>query len=462
MTTSDSQIRTASSKKDSKIQPFLMVVAASCFYMGSMSLTNSVLGVYLLPVSDALNITRYEFSLYLVFQGLTAFVLLPFMGNIYSKTKHYRLFMTLASLALTLSIFFFSVCTQLWQFCLLGMLRAFGYCWLYNLAPASLINSWFSPCHRGKMLGIASAFTGIGTFVWAPVFTMLIQTLGWRLTYMINGVLALILTLPFCLFIVRRTPQECGQQPYGETASEKDRTKEGGAADASSRTRQEIPIDPKMAAKTLAFYLIMVCASIVALGQGINGSLPAIAIDTFVPVNIMDANGAAVFGGMLISIAAVGNIVGKITCGWIADKFGMRTSLAIFAVLVLLSFVIWSVLHDPVMFCVAAFFFGMHNALFGVAFPLLASLVYGASNFPKIWSRISAPAILIGISSTTIVSAAYSLSGDTYGLVINIGALLMVVVLIGSIIATFSIGKYQPAGAEYGEKNEKRGEAAES
>lgn len=420
-----------------------------------MSLTNSVIGVYLLPVSDALNITRYEFSFYLVCQGLAAFILLPIMGNLYSKTKHYRVFMTLASLALSLSIILFSVCTQLWQFCILGVLRAFGYCWLYNLAPASLINSWFSVRHRGKMLGIASAFTGIGTFVWAPIFTLLIQTYGWRMTYLVNGLLALILTLPFCLFIVKRTPQECGQEPYEGTIPGKDRTKTHDAARTRTDKLQEVPIDPKAAAKTLAFYLIMVCASIVALGQGINGSLPAIAIDKFVPAFVMDANEAAIFGGMLISIAAVGNIVGKITCGWIADKFGMRTSLTLFAILVLLSFVIWSVSLDPIMFCVAAFFFGMHNALFGVAFPLLTSLVYGASNFPKIWSRISAPAILIGVSSTTIVSAAYSFSGDTYWFTINMGILLMVVVLIGSIVATFSIGKYQPAQTVNEKKDKK-------
>ena len=45
-----------------------------------------------------------------------------------------------------------------------------------------LIDNWFKK-HKGLALGCAMSFSGIGGAVLSPVFTLLIETFGWREAY---------------------------------------------------------------------------------------------------------------------------------------------------------------------------------------------------------------------------------------------------------------------------------------
>lgn len=177
------------------------ILAACCaFYAGSMALTSSILGVYMLPVSESIGVTRAEFTFYMTIQGIATLAFLPIVGNLFNKAKNFSLLMSIGSIALAAGIFCFSFCSAVWQFCLFCLPIAFGMVCLYSVGGPTLITNWFAPKHRGKMLGIAAAFSGVGTFVWAPMFTAILQSVGWQTTYMVNAALSLVLTLPFCLF----------------------------------------------------------------------------------------------------------------------------------------------------------------------------------------------------------------------------------------------------------------------
>lgn len=409
-----------------------ILAACCCFYAGSMALTNSILGVYMLPVSQSLGVTRGAFTTYMTAQGVACLVFLPLVGNLFSKVKSFRGLMSLGSILMAVGIFCFSFCTEIWMFCAFSVLIGFGMTCLYSIGGPTLIQNWFAPKHRGKMLGIAAAFSGVGTFVWAPVFTAILQGAGWQVAYMINGVLALVLTLPFCLFVVRRSPEECGMLPYGAE------DKVGAVKDAKA----EAGMSAKDSFKTIALYLIELCALACCLGMGFNSSLPAMCIEKFVPLGIMTEGGAAMIGATMISVAAVGNVVGKIVYGFMADKFGSRISLVVFATLTFFAFLAWALTSSVVLYYVAAFMFGTHNALMSVAFPLLTRQVYGNRDFAKIWSYLSMPFTVLGPSATAIVGALYQGSGS-YQSAFIFGAIGIAAVAVLSIIATAFIGKYK-------------------
>lgn len=406
------------------------LVAVCCFYAGGMALTSSIAGVYMLPVSEAIGVSRAEFTIYLTVQGAASMVLLPVVGNLFNRVKNFRLFMSFGSILLALGIFTMAFCTQVWQFCLCTIPIAFGMCCIYSVGGPTLITNWFAPKHRGKMLGIASAFSGVGTFVWAPMFTMILQSMGWQFSYMINGILALVLTLPFCAFVIKRTPEENGMLPYGASAEKGDVAIEAGMSAGA-------------ALKTVAIYLVELCCLACCLGMGFNSSLPAMCIETFVPAGITDAAGAALLGSTLISIAAVGNIIGKIVYGWMADKFGSRIPIVIFAIFTFAAFLLWAMTNSVPLYYVAAFLFGTHNALMSVAFPLLIRQLYGNRDFSKIWSYVSMPFTFLGTAATTIVSAMYMAMGETYHPVFIIGAVGIACVGVLAIVATSFIGKYK-------------------
>ena len=93
------------------------------------------------------------------------------------------------------------------------------------LAVPTLANNWFNQ-KAGTVIGTCMAFTGIGGAIWLQVFNALYAGGNgmdiWTI-YIIWGVAALVTSLPFTLFCIRKTPQEAGALPYGkpQTASGK-------------------------------------------------------------------------------------------------------------------------------------------------------------------------------------------------------------------------------------------------
>lgn len=417
--------------KSSK-RAWAILAACCCFYAGSIALTSSILGVFMLPVSESIGVTRGEFTTYMTVQGVACLVFLPLIGNIFSKTKHFKLLMSLGSILLAIGIFCFAFSTEIWMFCIFSIPIGFGMTCLYSIGGPTLIQNWFAPKHRGKMLGIAAAFSGVGTFIWAPLFTVIIQNASWEIAYMINAVLALVLTLPFCLFVIKRSPEEYGMLPYG--ASEN--------MDANKDIKAEAGMSAKAAFGTVALYLIELCALACCLGMGFNNSLPAMCIEAFVPLGIMDVDGAALLGATMISVAAVGNIIGKILYGFMADKFGSRITLVIFAGFTFLAFLAWALTQSIALYYVAAFLFGTHNALMSVAFPLLTRQIYGNRDFAKIWSYLSMPFTVVGPSATAIVGFIYQGSGS-YQTAFIVGAIGIAAVAVLAIVTTSFIGKYK-------------------
>lgn len=87
---------------------------------------------------------------------------------------------------------------------------------LLYLAVPSLINAW---CVKrvGFFVGLCMAFTGIGGVIFNPVGSALIASgpEGWRTGYLVFGVIILVVTLPFTLFVVRSKPADKGLEPYG-------------------------------------------------------------------------------------------------------------------------------------------------------------------------------------------------------------------------------------------------------
>jgi len=76
------------------------------------------------------------------------------------------------------------------------------------------VRRWF---HRkaGLAMGITVAAVGVGSFVFAPVTRVLIDVLGWRLTYLVIGAVGMLTVPIFTFLVLRREPRDIGLQPDG-------------------------------------------------------------------------------------------------------------------------------------------------------------------------------------------------------------------------------------------------------
>jgi MFS family permease len=86
-----------------------------------------------------------------------------------------------------------------------------------NVPMMALVASWFSSRQRGKAAGfivIGSGFAILLSGKLIPYLNPITETEGWRLSWLVLGIIVLIVSI-VCFVIIRDTPAELGLQPVG-------------------------------------------------------------------------------------------------------------------------------------------------------------------------------------------------------------------------------------------------------
>ena len=174
---------------------------------------NNFSGYHLIPVSEALGISRTQFAL-----ANTTRSFIAIFGNLLSGALIGRIgYRKSAALCLCLSTvanILFAVMNSFWMLVLgcacMGLCG--GICGAAGISQ--MINLWFHR-KRGFVLGIITAATGLGSATLGFVQAYAIEHLSWRYSF---GFAALVLFLSAALMflLVRDTPEEMGLKPYGE------------------------------------------------------------------------------------------------------------------------------------------------------------------------------------------------------------------------------------------------------
>ncbi|HZS00366.1 MAG TPA: MFS transporter [Chloroflexota bacterium] len=114
------------------------------------------------------------------------------------------------ALLLGAALFGCSRITALWQFYLcFGVLAAAGVTAMGWVAGVALVGRWFSR-HLGLAIGIIGGGIGLGTFVGAPPIEYMIDSHGWRATYVVLAALMALVPRPLALLL--RTPAARGPE----------------------------------------------------------------------------------------------------------------------------------------------------------------------------------------------------------------------------------------------------------
>jgi len=154
--------------------------------------------VFLKPISESFGWDRAEvvsiYSLSALAGGLSA----PLIGRLFDRSGPrtvYALGLALLGAAYLIA----GSARQLWQFQLsLGLCVGIGIALIGNVPNSILLGRWFGPRLPTAMAVVYSA-TGAGVLVLLPSSQILIDHLGWRITYQIFGVSVLILLVPLLL-----------------------------------------------------------------------------------------------------------------------------------------------------------------------------------------------------------------------------------------------------------------------
>jgi MFS family permease len=159
--------------------------------------------VFLKPIAENFGWDRAQivsiYSLTWLVSGLTA----PLVGRLFDRSGP-RTVYALGLLLLGSAFLIASRAQHLWQFQLgIGLCVGIGVAFIGNVPNSILLGRWFGPRLPTAMAVVYSAMGG-GVLALLPASQLLIDHLGWRETYQLFGLAALVLLVPLLLLPWRR------------------------------------------------------------------------------------------------------------------------------------------------------------------------------------------------------------------------------------------------------------------
>lgn len=336
----------------------------------------------------------------------------PFLGKML-RGKHLRKTFIVCSIMAMGAYACNGLCHELWQFYLTGILGGIFSAGCGILLVSVVVTNWFEK-NRGLMISIAMMGISIGGTVLSPLISWMIVNFGWRQAYFMISALNLIVLLPIGLFIIRRTPQDVGLEPYGhgeQTAS----SKKNVPASNWNATLKEARQTPILWMFVIGAFLIYFTACIL---QHQSSYLKSIGFD---------ASAIATFISLYSAVA----IVGKLVLGRIFDRFGPKIGIlfgcgTFFFYLIAFIFAQGS----TAMLYLAAILYGFGTSTATVAIPIMTTSVFGAKNYSELYGFVSAFTMTGSAIGSSAIGLVYDLTGSYIpALVILAGLTLLSIVI---------------------------------
>jgi len=384
-----------------------VVVVASFIIMAIASGSMSTYGVFFKPLAAEFDWTRaatsgaYAMSLFVT--GLFFLV----TGRLTDKYGP-RLVSTVSGVTLCLGYLLMSRTNAIWQLYLFyGVVIAMGMGG--SLIPMmATVAKWFVK-RRGLMTGIVLSGVGVGIAAWPPLVTHLIAAYGWRTSYIIAGIITLVVMVLAAQFL-RRDPGQIGQLPDGKSEV----TQNSFVVETKGFSLQETM-------HTRQFW--MLCAMYFSYGFFTRSMIVHI-----VP-HITDMGISAMYAASILSVIGVVSTVGRIGMGSAGDRIGNKRGLIVVFILALVA-LLWLQLAEELwmLFLFATLFGIAYGGLIALEAPMAAEL-FGLRAHGAILGVVHFCATTGGAISTPLAGRLFDLT-DSYQLAFLIFAVLGVIGLI--------------------------------
>ena len=362
----------------------IMFVVTCCVMMATCTgMWFNAAGIFYNTVSADMGVGLGQFSLYITLSYVATTVFLPFAGRMLERFEARTLY-SIGTILMFASFVIMAAAQNIWMFYIAGVLSAGMVAFNLYLLPV-LIGRWFK-ARVGFVVGLSSAFSGIGAALWNPMGTAIMTAMGWRAAYLTFGIITLVALLPLVFFFVRSTPEEVGIKPYGIALS-------AGSATTQAGTEKLTGADYGKVMKSPAFILFCL--------MGVCGPLIAM-INMYLPSYAQTIGFAAMIGATMASASMIGNLIGKIAFGAVSDK---STTAAVLcgAAAPLIGIVIMMSLGatSEIFVLAASFIFGMCNGNAVVILPLVVRRSIGDKDYARVWANISPIcALFAGVGAT--------------------------------------------------------------
>ena len=277
-----------------------MVGGAVVCLFAWMSVNQAVAGVFLKPVVEDLGWQVWQFTL-----GTSLASIAGGVSGIYAGVvvdRHGPRFLILAGAVIaSVCLAGLSLQSNLWIFLALYTVAGlFG----WSLFSATVVNptitKWFIR-KRGWALAVGSTGVSLAGLIAPVATTFIVDTWSWRVGYAAMGAFILIAVLPVS-FIMRRTPEDHGLLPDGDSTELSARaTQSAQANEAPSFTRAE-------AVRSKAFWLLLMgfAFHMAAIGSVLVHAIPL----------LTDAGFTRAIAAFALAVNGLGNLSSKAVWGY--------------------------------------------------------------------------------------------------------------------------------------------------
>ena len=255
--------------------------------------------------------------------------------------------------------------TQLYGF---FFFNALGYLCAGPLPCQVLIANWFARW-RGRMMGIAYVGIGAGGALVPWLIKWTRDTYGWRGALQMLAALVVVTLVLLAFFVVKRQPSDLGLLPDGDEPT-------NAAPELAAQ-----PVKLRQVIRTPAFWWLAIGSvlSICAVG-GVTQNLPLYLVD-IAKTNDEAKNAAALYPSLVL----FASIAGRLTTGWLADRYSKKhVMIAIFVLIGVSIPLLIAAREMPALLYVFALLFGFGLGADYMLIPLMTAECFGLAGLSRI------------------------------------------------------------------------------
>lgn len=358
-------------KKSGSGYAWLVMVGFGMVMCATIGAITVMGGLFYYPVCEELGFDLSSFTLYVTLSMVFMALGMPICGKIMASGKiKLSVLMTVAVLLELVPFACMSMFTEMWMWFVAAVPIGFGLSATSTVTAAPTLGNWFHK-KTGFAIGMIFTIQSIFVAVASPIFSNMIEMLGWRMSYVVLAIIAAVMALPFTIFVIRYRPEDKGMLPYGYDPNAVE--EEGGAV-------AETGVPYKLALRSVPFVMAVLVVMMSMTISNMNVVFP-----TYAEVVGL----GAIVGGFMVTAASLADIALNPILGTTADKFGPTKSFIGWTVVTMVSFVIlYFSVNSPILAIVGAGINDVMYALCGVGLATFTMAWFGKKDYERIFSTV--------------------------------------------------------------------------
>ncbi|MFO7793231.1 MAG: MFS transporter [Candidatus Saliniplasma sp.] len=349
------------------------------------SLRSYSFGIFIDPLTADFGWPRAPLTLVLSISFLVTSFLGIVSGTL-SDRYGVRKVMTVGSVLVITGFALSSQITSLVQLYLTFILIGIGASAFY-IPVTTTVTRWFSE-KRGLAVGITVSALGIGMAFFPPILERSISRFGWRNTFLIAGLISMIL-LSISILLMKRPPE--------------DETDDVGGISSDSEDDSSSDFTLKQALKTKYFWLIYF--------MFMMAQFSAMTITVHIVPYSTEIGVSSFYAATLLTVIGISNICGRLLGGVTADRIGVIKGTSIFFAFQGMMILFLPFSEGLWMMYSISILFGLSYGGWVMIYPVIVSYLYGDKNSGAILGALGTVAGIGGALGPYIAGYIFDVTG---------------------------------------------------